>query len=182
MIDRCLTEWGQVDILINNVAKTINKSVLDTSLEEWESVQKVTLLSTFLCTKAAARAMIDRGQGGSIVNIASTSGHRGAKAKFAYAVAKAGVLNLTRAAAIDLAPHNIRVNTLTPTQTGSPVGKGDEITDRGLKPNGIPLDRFGLPHEQAAAALFLASDEASFVTGSDLVVDGGLLAVFPRAL
>lgn len=181
MVARAVSEYGRLDILINNVAATINKAVLDTTLEEWELVMNVTLRSAFLGIKHGARAMIEAGNGGAIVNVGSTSGHRGAKGKFAYAVAKSGVNNLTRAAAVDLAEHGIRVNTLTPTQTGSPVGQGDDIPDRGIKPGGIPIGRFGRPIEQAAAALFLASDEASFVTGADLVCDGGLLAVFPRS-
>ena len=181
MVARGVSEYGRLDILVNNVAATINKSVLDTTLEEWELVMNVTLRSAFLGIKHGARAMIEAGNGGAIVNVGSTSGHRGAKGKFAYAVAKAGVNNLTRAAAVDLSEHGIRVNTLTPTQTGSPVGQDDDIPDRGIKPGGIPIGRFGRPMEQAAAALFLASDEASFVTGADLVCDGGLLAVFPRS-
>lgn len=180
MVAHARREFGSVDILVNNVAATVNKNILETTLEEWEFVHAVTLRSVFLCTKAVARAMIEEGHGGAIVNIASTSGHRGAKSKFAYAVAKAGVLNLTRAAAVDLAAYGIRVNTLTPTQTGSPVGLADDVPDRGMQPSGIPMGRFGLPAEQASAALFLACDEASFVTGADLVADGGLLAVFPR--
>jgi NAD(P)-dependent dehydrogenase (short-subunit alcohol dehydrogenase family) len=181
MVNECEASLGGVDILVNNVAKTVNKTILDTSVEEWEACLRISLRSAFLCTKAAAQSMMRRG-GGSIVNVSSTSGYRGATAKFAYAVAKAGILNLTRAAAVDLAPYKIRVNTLTPTQTGSPVGLPDDTPDRGRQPSGIPMERFGLPSEQAAAALFLASDEASFVTGEDLVVDGGLLAVFPRAM
>lgn len=181
MVRSAVDSFGGLDILVNNVAATVNKPILDTTVEDWEMVVAVTLRSAFLGTKHAARAMIAAGKGGSIVNVASTSGHRGSKGKFAYAVAKAGVLNLTRAAAVDLAEYGIRVNTLTPTQTGSPVGQDDEVPDRGVKPGGIPLGRFGRPPEQAAAALFLASDEASFVTGADLVCDGGLLAVFPRA-
>lgn len=181
MVERAVGEYGRLDILVNNVAATINKAVLDTTLEEWEFVMNVTLRSAFLGIKHGARAMIEAGNGGSIVNVGSTSGHRGAKGKFAYAVAKAGVNNLTRAAAVDLCEHGIRVNTLTPTQTGSPVGQDDDVPDRGIKPGGIPIGRFGRPVEQAAAALFLASDEASFITGADLVCDGGLLAVFPRS-
>jgi NAD(P)-dependent dehydrogenase (short-subunit alcohol dehydrogenase family) len=181
MVSRTLDANGRIDILVNNVAMTANKSVLETTLDEWELVMAVTLRSAFLCTKHVAKAMIAAGHGGSIVNVSSTSGHRGARAKFAYAVAKAGVLNLTRAAAVDLAEYGIRVNTLTPTQTGSPVGQDDDMPDRGVKPGGIPIGRFGRPAEQAAAALFLASDEASFITGADLACDGGLLAVFPRA-
>lgn len=181
MVRRTVDELGGLQVLVNNVAATINKPILETSVEEWELVLNVTLRSAFLGIKHGARAMIDGGQGGSIINVGSTSGHRGAKGKFAYAVAKAGVMNLTRSAAVDLAEHGIRVNTLTPTQTGSQVGQDDEVPDRGIKPGGIPIGRFGRPPEQAAAALFLASDEASFVTGADLVCDGGLLAVFPRA-
>lgn len=181
MVKRAVDEFGRLDILVNNVAATINKPVLETTVDEWELVMNVTLRSVFLGVKHAARAMIEAGNGGSIVNVGSTSGHRGAKGKFAYAVAKSGVNNLTRAAAVDLAEYGIRVNTLTPTQTGSPVGQDDDVPDRGIKPGGIPIGRFGRPPEQAAAALFLASDEASFITGADLACDGGLLAVFPRA-
>lgn len=182
MVDRVGGEFGGLDILVNNVGATINRSLLETTLAEWEMVLAVTLRSTFLCSKYVAQAMIAAGHGGAIVNVASTSGHRGIPNKFAYAVAKAGVLNLTRAAAIELAPHGIRVNTLTPTQTGSPVGVADEAVapDR-VVARGIPIGRFGRPEEQAAAALFLASDEASFVTGAEIVCDGGLLAVFPRS-
>lgn len=181
MVGAAVREYGRLDVLVNNVAVTVNKPILETSVEEWELCMSVTLRSAFLGIKHGARAMIEAGNGGSIVNVGSTSGHRGAKGKFVYAVAKAGVNNLTRSAAVDLAEHGIRVNTLTPTQTGSPVGQDDDVPDRGIKPGGIPIGRFGQPHEQAAAALFLASDEASFVTGADLVCDGGLLAVFPRS-
>jgi 3-oxoacyl-[acyl-carrier protein] reductase len=183
MVDRVVAELGAVDVLVNNVAATVNKGLLDTTLADWDRVMAATLRSTFLCSRAAARAMIAAGHGGSIVNVAATSGMRGIRNKFAYAVAKAGVLNLTRAAAMELAPYRIRVNTLTPTQTGSPVGMADEddSADRAGEARGIPIGRFGRPADQAAAALFLASDEAGFVTGANLVCDGGLLAVFPKA-
>jgi NAD(P)-dependent dehydrogenase (short-subunit alcohol dehydrogenase family) len=182
MVDRVVAELGGVYVLVNNVAATVNKGLLDTTLEEWDRVFALTLRSTFLCSKYTARAMIDAGDGGAIVNVASTSGQRGIRNKFAYAVAKSGVFNLTRAAAMELAPHRIRVNTLTPTQTGSPVGMADEAfsADRAGEARGIPIGRFGQPADQAAAALFLASDEAGFVTGAELVCDGGLLAIFPK--
>ena len=183
MVERVVAELGAIDVLVNNVAATVNKGLLDTTLAEWDRVHAVTLRSTFLCSRAAARAMIAAGNGGAIVNVAATSGLRGIRNKFAYAVAKSGVLNLTRAAAMELAPHGIRVNTLTPTQSGSPVGMADETfsADRAGEARGIPIGRFGQPADQAAAALFLASDEAGFVTGANLVCDGGLLAVFPKA-
>lgn len=184
MVDRVVGELGAVDVLVNNVAATINKGLLETTLEDWDRVLAITLGSTFLCCKYTARAMIAAGHGGAIVNVASTSGQRGIRNKFAYAVAKSGVFNLTRAAAMELAPYRIRVNTLTPTQTGSPVGMADEefSADRSGEAKGIPIGRFGQPADQAAAALFLASDEAGFVTGANLVCDGGLLAIFPKGL
>ncbi|MEO6351097.1 MAG: SDR family NAD(P)-dependent oxidoreductase [Candidatus Limnocylindrales bacterium] len=176
--------FGGVQVLVNNVAATVNASLVDCTLEQWEMVHAVTLRSTFFCAKHAARQMIAQGRGGSIVNLGSTSGQRGIRGKFPYAVAKAGVYNLTRAAAMELAEHGIRVNTLTPTQTGSPVGVADEdfaATVRAHEPKGIPLGRWGRPIDQANAAMFLASDESAFITGADLPCDGGLLAVFPRA-
>ncbi|MEX2548005.1 MAG: SDR family NAD(P)-dependent oxidoreductase [Chloroflexota bacterium] len=176
--------FGGLDVLVNNVAATVNASLVDCTLEQWEMIHGVTLKATFLCSKHAARQMIAQGRGGSIVNMGSTSGLRGIRGKFPYAVAKAGVYNLTRAAAMELAEHGIRVNTLTPTQTGSPVGVADEdfaSTVRASEPRGIPLGRWGRPIDQANAALFLASAESSFITGVDLPCDGGLLAVFPRA-
>lgn len=182
-VQRMVDAFGHLDILVNNVAATVNKGLLETTVEEWDTVLAVTLRSAFLCGKYAARAMIEGGRGGAIVNVASTSGHRGIRNKIAYAAAKGGIINLTRAMAMELAPYGIRVNTLTPTQTGSPVGVADEdfAPERTGAAPGIPLGRFGRPEEQAAAALFLVSDEASFITGADLVCDGGLLSVFPKS-
>lgn len=183
VIERVVGEFGRLDVLVNNVGATTNKGLFDTSVEDWDRILAITLRSQFLCGKHAARAMIDAGNGGAIVNVGSTSGHRGIRNKIAYAAAKGGVNNLTRAMAMELAPHGIRVNTLTPTQSGSPVGMADEdfSAERAGEAKGIPIGRFGRPQDQATAALFLASDEAGFVTGADLVCDGGLLAVFPKA-
>ena len=183
-VSRVIDELGRVDVLVNNVAATINKGLLDTTADEFDRVVAITLRSAFLTGKHVARAMIDAGRPGAIVNVGSTSGHRGIRNKLAYAAAKGGVNNLTRAMAMELAPHGIRVNTLTPTQTGSPVGMSDEdfSPDRQGEARGIPIGRFGRPDDQAAAALFLVSDEAAFITGADLVCDGGLLAIFPKSV
>ena len=183
MVERVTADLGPVDVLVNNVAMTINKGLLDTTIEEWQRTLEVTLTSQFLCGKHVARSMIAAGTRGAIVNVGSTSGHRGIRNKVGYAAAKGGVNNLTRAMAMELAAHGIRVNTLTPTQTGSPVGMADEdfSSDRAGEAKGIPIGRFGRPADQANAALFLASDEAGFVTGADLVCDGGLLAIFPKS-
>jgi 3-oxoacyl-[acyl-carrier protein] reductase len=183
-VDQVVDELGGVDILVNNAAASINKPLLETSLDEWEYVIGVTLRSQFLFIRKAAQAMIAAGRGGAIVNMASTSGHRGNVGKGAYPVAKGGVLNLTRVAAVELAPHRIRVNSVTPTQSGQPLGHGyqADVQDRSGPARSIPLARWGRPDDQANAVLFLASDEAAFITGADLPVDGGLLAVFPKAL
>ncbi len=182
-VARAIDAFGGVDVLVNNVAITVNKGLFDTTVEEWDRTMAVTLRSQFLCGKHVARVMVDQGIHGAIVNVGSTSGHRGIRDKIAYAASKGGVNNLTRAMAMELAPHGIRVNTLTPTQSGSPVGIADEEfnAERAGEARGIPLGRFGRPVDQAHAALFLASDEAAFVTGADLVCDGGLLAIFPRS-
>jgi NAD(P)-dependent dehydrogenase (short-subunit alcohol dehydrogenase family) len=182
-VDRVVAELGDLHVLVNNAAKTINKPLLETSLDEWEDVIGVTLRSQFLFLRRAAAAMIAGGHGGAIVNMASTSGHRGNVGKGAYPVAKAGVLNLTRVAAVELAPHGIRVNSVTPTQSGQPLGYGyqADVLERSGPARGIPLGRWGRPEDQANAVLFLASDEAAFITGADLPCDGGLLAVFPKS-
>jgi NAD(P)-dependent dehydrogenase (short-subunit alcohol dehydrogenase family) len=174
MVDRILRKWGRLDILINNVAVQIKKGVLETSEEEWDYVIDTILKGTFLCTKYAVEAMLKGGKGGVIVNVSSTSGHRGNKGRIAYCTAKGGILNMTRQLAVDLAPLGIRVNSLTPTTTGTPVGQESGAEQRPV--DGIPLKRLGKPIDQAYGALFLVSEEARFITGTDLVVDGGVLA------
>jgi NAD(P)-dependent dehydrogenase (short-subunit alcohol dehydrogenase family) len=113
---------------------------------------------------------------GAIVNVASTSGHRGRRNAIAYCSSKGGVLNFTRAMAVDLAPHGIRVNSVSPTKTGRSVGN---LESAGIRTyDEIPLGRLGDPQDQANAVLFLASDRAAFITGADLRVDGGAIATW----
>ncbi len=183
-VDQVVRQLGGVHLLVNNAAATINKTLLETSLDEWEYVIGVTLRSQFLLIRKVAAVMIAAGHGGAIVNMASTSGHRGNIGKGAYPVAKGGVLNLTRVAAVELAQHGIRVNSVTPTQSGQPLGYGyqADVFERSGPARSIPLGRWGRPEDQASAVLFLASDQAAFITGVDLPCDGGLLAVFPKAL
>jgi NAD(P)-dependent dehydrogenase (short-subunit alcohol dehydrogenase family) len=175
MVADVVEEWGRVDGLVNNVALSVNKSVLECSEDEWDSVFAVTLKSAFFCTKYVAPEMSDTG-GGAIVNVASTSAHRGTSEKVAYCTAKSGMLNFTRQTAVDLAEHNIRVNTISPTRTGSAVGF--EEGGPGRNTRGILRGRMGKPEDHAAAATYLISDEADFVTGIELPVEGGTLATF----
>jgi NAD(P)-dependent dehydrogenase (short-subunit alcohol dehydrogenase family) len=175
MIEQVVDRWGTIDGLVNNVAYAENKSVLECSEAEWDRVMDVTLKSSFLCTKHVVAEMKET-DGGSIVNIASTSGHRGTPEKVAYCTAKGGLLNFTRQTAVDLAEHDIRVNTETPTRTGSAVGF--EEGGPGRTTEGILRARLGEPLDHANATLFLLSDEADFINGTELVVDGGYLASY----
>ena len=173
MVSAVVSRFGQVDVLVNNVAITDRKTVWDLEEDEWDRVLRVTLTSVFLCSKYVSRQMAHQGRGGSIINMASTSGHRGRGNATAYTAAKGGVLNLTRSLAIQLAPHKIRVNSLTPNRIGSPVGE-DTVREGGSVKNLV--GRNGVPLDIAKAALFLASDDAEFITAADLLVDGGALA------
>ena len=173
MVSAVVARFGRVDVLVNNVAITDRKTVWELDEEEWERVLRVTLTSVFLCSKYVSRQMAHQGRGGSIINMASTSGHRGRANATAYTAAKGGVLNLTRSLAIQLAPYKIRVNSLTPNRIGSPVGE-ETVREGGSVKNLV--GRNGIPLDVANAALFLASDDAEFITAADLVVDGGALA------
>jgi NAD(P)-dependent dehydrogenase (short-subunit alcohol dehydrogenase family) len=174
MVNQVADRWGGIDILVNNVAITDHDTVLDLDEAEWDRVLQVTLTSVFLCSKYVARRMVGRGRGGRIINIASTSGHRGRDNATAYTAAKGGVLNLTRSMAIQLAPHGIRVNSVTPNRIGSPVGEAVVPENREVF---NLVGRRGEPRDIARAVVFLASDDADFITGADCLVDGGALCV-----
>jgi NAD(P)-dependent dehydrogenase (short-subunit alcohol dehydrogenase family) len=169
-------DWGRLDILINNVAISDNKHLFDITKEEWDRVFAVCLTAPMLFSKYAAKAMIDAGRGGKIVNVSSTSGHYGRGRAIAYTAAKAGVINLTRSLAIQLAPHNIRVNCVVPNKIGSPVGKDAFNPDRKV----VNLrNRPGEPIDLARAMLFLVCDDSDFIAGAELFVDGGCAAMMP---
>jgi 3-oxoacyl-[acyl-carrier protein] reductase len=173
MVQAVAQKWGGVDILVNNAAWTDRKNILDLTEEEWDKVMNVTLKSVFLCTKLVARLMVEQKRKGRIINVASTSGYMGRRDATAYTAAKGGVLNLTRSLAVQLAPHGIRVNSLTPNRIGSPVGEDAVPEDRFVK---NLVGRRGTPGDIAAAALFLSTEESDFITAADLLVDGGALA------
>lgn len=174
-------EFGGVQILVNNAGISPLGGLFDADLDEWRRTMEVILTGTLLCSRYAARQMVQQGQGGAIVNIASTSGHRGRTGAVAYATAKGGVLQLTRVLAMELAPHKIRVNSVTPSTSGIALATGRPHEESGPATH-IPLGRWGRTSDQAHAVLFLASPWADFITGTDIPVDGGLLvsATFPR--
>src|SRR5229473_2468267 len=169
-----VARWGRIDILVNNAAISDNKNILDITKEQWDAVIAVTLTGPFLMSQHAARQMVAQGSGGKIVNIGSTSGFFGRSRAVAYAAAKGGVANLTRAMAVQLAPHNIRVNGVVPNKIGSPVGK-DEFDP--TRPVVNLRGRHGLPLDMARAVLFLVSEDSDFIVGDLLFVDGGVSAI-----
>jgi NAD(P)-dependent dehydrogenase (short-subunit alcohol dehydrogenase family) len=166
--------WGRIDILINNAAISDNKNILDITKEQWDAVIAVTLTGPFLMSQHVARRMAAQGSGGKIVNIGSTSGFFGRSRAVAYAAAKGGIANLTRAMAVQLAPHRIRVNGVVPNKIGSPVGK-DEFDP--TRPVVNLVGRPGVPLDMARAVLFLVSDDSEFIAGNMLFVDGGVSAM-----
>jgi NAD(P)-dependent dehydrogenase (short-subunit alcohol dehydrogenase family) len=174
MVDKVVKQFGGVDILVNNAAWTDHKTLFDITEEEWDRVMNVCLRSVWYCTRAAAKVMVDQKRQGKIINIASTSGHWGRKEATAYTTAKAGVLNLTRSIAVQLAPEGIRVNSISPNRIGSPVGQQEAPENRFVK---NLAGRRGVPMDIAKAAVFLACDESDFIYAIDLPVDGGALAI-----
>jgi 3-oxoacyl-[acyl-carrier protein] reductase len=167
------SRWGRLDILVNNAGIGLNVPFLETTLEDWQRVLAVNLTGTFLCAQAAARVMASQ-RAGRIVNVASISGQRGGQGRSAYGSAKAGIILLTRVMAVELAPLGINVNALAPGPVDTDQSRGTHtpLTRLAYRQR-IPLGRYGERQEIAAAALFLASDEASFVNGAILNVDGG---------
>jgi len=166
--------WGRIDILINNAAISDNKNILDITKEQWDAVIAVTLTGPFLMGQHAARQMVAQGSGGKIVNVGSTSGFFGRSRAIAYAAAKGGVVNLTRAMAVQLAPYGIRVNGVVPNKIGSPVGKDAFDPTR---PVVNLVGRPGVPLDMARAVVFLVSEDSDFIAGSMLFVDGGVSAM-----
>lgn len=175
-IAQVLRRYGRLDAWVNNAGIGSNEPVLNLTLEEWERNLRVNLTGTFLCAQAAARVMVAQG-GGRIVNVASISGQRGGTGRAAYGAAKAGVIQLTRVMAVELAAQGVGVNAISPGPVDTEQSRGTHTpATREAYLDRIPLKRYGEASEIAAAALFLASDESSFVAGHILNVDGGFHA------
>ncbi len=170
-------ELGPIDILVNNAAFAILKGLLEHTEEDWDAVLETDLTACFILSKYAAQSMIPRKRG-KIINVASIGGYKGTPIYPSYGVSKGGLLQLTRCLAIELAPHNIQVNSLAPGWTTTDMTDWIRNDSRyaAVKEEMItrtPAGRFADPDEMAGAAVFLASDASQFVTGSDLIVDGG---------
>ena len=165
--------FGRLDVLVNNAGVGSVDAFLDTPDEHWQRVIGVNLTGVFLCSREAARLMHQSGQGGVIVNLSSTAALSG-EGPSHYCASKAGVMGLTRSLARELAASQIRVNTIVPGPTNTPMMAGipDDWMQSMVK--AIPLGRMCEPSEIAAVAAFLASDDASFITGQNIAVNGGM--------
>lgn len=161
---------GRLDVLVNTVAHSTKNGILEVSLEEWRQILAVNLTAYFLCIQRAARMM--QKSGGAIINISAASGERGSPGAAVYSISKGAINALTRQAAVDLAPLNIRVNGIIAGIIGTPLGRRDMGT-RKTEYDTIPLRRIGQPEEIAEAAVFLASEKAAYITNAILPVDGG---------
>ncbi|MEH6994042.1 glucose 1-dehydrogenase [Neobacillus drentensis] len=180
--DHIEKKYGTIDVLFNNAGVIRRKTVVDLEESDWDLVIDVSLKGIYLLSKYLIPLMVSGG-GGSIINTGSGWGKKGGDQAAAYCAAKAGVVNLTKAMAIDHGPQNIRVNCICPGDTDTPLLR-DEAKQLQLKEDdflvssakGRPLERLGTPRDIAKGVLFLASDLSEWVTGTDLIVDGGGLA------
>jgi NAD(P)-dependent dehydrogenase (short-subunit alcohol dehydrogenase family) len=178
LADTALSAYGRIDVLYNNAGIILGKPFQDTTLEEFERIVRVDLIGPFLMSKAVAPQMMKQ-QKGSIINVSSVGGIIGYPTMAAYGAAKGGLVNLTRCMAVDLAPYNIRVNAICPGAIDTPMPRQyvENMPDKEAVWKQIAdvhlLKRFGASEEVVYLALFLASDEASFMTGAVIPVDGG---------
>ncbi|MDG6925150.1 MAG: SDR family oxidoreductase [Nitrososphaerota archaeon] len=184
LVERTVSLYGRVDILFNNAALSPVGNVLTTSEEEWRAVIDTNVNGAFLCTRYVLPHMLKQG-GGAIVNTGSINSLMAMKDEAAYDTSKGGVLMLTRATAMDFAKDGVRVNCICPGAIETPMLR--DILDKAPNPEEAEADlirkhalgRVGTPEEVARVALFLASDDSSFITGAAIAVDGGMLAGWP---
>jgi NAD(P)-dependent dehydrogenase (short-subunit alcohol dehydrogenase family) len=177
MVAQTLEAYGRIDILVNNAARSSTDDILDIDEATWDLDLNVVLKGVFLCTQAVLTTMVAQ-KSGTIVNIASVNALAGL-GDLAYSTGKAGVVNLTKNVAINYGRHNIRVNAICPGSVRTPIWEPQLKIDPGIFERLVkwyPLGRIGEPEDIAKAALFLASDDASWITGETLAVDGGLMA------
>jgi NAD(P)-dependent dehydrogenase (short-subunit alcohol dehydrogenase family) len=186
LIGEAVSRFGGLDIMVNNAGVMLVAPVVETDPANWRRVIDVNLTGVFLGARAAAKQMISQGRGGVIINGSSGAGRRGSPNFSAYCASKAGIISLTQALAIELAPHQIRVNAYTPGHIMTPFW--DQIADGYARVTGstrdavierfrksVPWGRFGTPEEVASAVSWLASDEAEYISGQAIAMNGAEL-------
>jgi glucose 1-dehydrogenase len=177
LIHRTVSAFGKLDIFVNNAGIEKKFAFVDYPLEEWQKIIAVNLTGPFLCSQAAAKQMIVQGGGGRIINISSIHEDLPMPTNAPYCASKGGLRMLMRTIAVELAPHQITVNNIGPGAIYTPIDKDVEsdtkLNDQILAE--IPMRRWGKPEEVAQLAIFLASDDAAYITGSTHFIDGGML-------
>lgn len=177
LIQQCLKTFGRLDIFVNNAGLEYKYPFIDFPFDKWQKVIAVDLTGPFLCAQAAARAMIQQGGGGRIINISSVHEDLPMITNAPYCAAKGGLRMLMRTIAVELAPHKITVNNIAPGAIYTPIDADVEANttiEKELMAE-IPLGRWGKPEEVADLAIFIASDAASYCTGSTFFIDGGMI-------
>jgi len=179
MVAHAIDTYGRLDYAVNNAGiEGAIANIVDLTEDDWDRVLDINLKGNYLCLRYEARAMLDGGHGGSIVNVGSVNSFLGFPSGAAYVASKHGQIGLTTSASAELAPHGIRVNIVCPGFVDTPMHHrirgiiGDEIFDHAMVPQ-VHVRRVGRPEEIAASILFLCSDEASYITGTTLTPDGG---------
>jgi len=180
MVNQVESEFGTLDILVNNAGQFIEVATMELSEEDWDAVHATHLKGSFLCSQAAGKVMIKHNKG-AIINIASVVGIRPIPKPGGYTAAKGGLIMFTSSLAVELAPHNIRVNAIAPgftkTKMNDRITKNPEVLKKFQQ--AIALGRIGETEEIATTAIFLASDAAGYITGTTIIVDGGFRLQWP---
>jgi NAD(P)-dependent dehydrogenase (short-subunit alcohol dehydrogenase family) len=173
-VDELADTLGGVDVLVNNAGYGTSKPFIELTAQEWQGVLDVNLTGAFLAAQAAARQMIEHGRGGAIINVTSVHEHIPLSGSAPYTASKHGLGGLTKVMALELGEHRIRVNAVAPGQIATRM-TGQE--DKPPSPAGVPLGRAGDAREVAALIAWLASEQASYVTGGSYIIDGGLTLI-----
>jgi NAD(P)-dependent dehydrogenase (short-subunit alcohol dehydrogenase family) len=175
VIDELIEQLGGVDVFVNCSGTGISAPFLELEWPDWRSVLDVDLNGAFLCAQRAARRMAEQGRGGRIINVTSVHEHVPLRNSSAYCAAKGGLGMLTKVMALELAEHGITVNSVAPGEIATPMTGNEDVDPHEVDRPAIPAGRPGDAREIAAVVAFLASGRASYVTGTSVVVDGGLL-------
>lgn len=188
VVDTVLDKWGRIDVLVNNAVRFDTRGLLEMPLESFRSQLDVIVTGAFITSGLVARSMIDRKVRGSIINVLSTAAWQGQAGNIGYCTAKSALINFTRSAAMELAPHGIRVNGFTPTATTPDDPEMASAFDKALGAMELagtmnfvganPWERLPTPTDYVGSLLFLASDASAMMTGSNITVDGGALAKY----